>query len=155
MRVIRAADCKPIPWKNGGGETTEIAISPEGADLEAFDWRVGLARVARAGPFSSFPEVDRTLAILDGAGIHLTIAGRAPVKLTAASAPLTFPADLPTTASLVDGPVLDLDVMTRRGVAEHALDRFALTGSRELAVDSGTALLLCRSGAVEVGLGQG
>ena len=62
---------------------------------------------------------------------------------------------MPTTATLVDGPVLDLNVMTRRGVAEHAVDRIALSGSRELAVDGGTALLLCRSEAVEVALAQG
>ena len=36
-----------------------------------------------------------------------------------------------------------------------SVDRIALSGSRELAVDGGTALLLCRSEAVEVGLAQG
>ncbi len=114
-----------------------------------------MARVAVAGPFSSFPGVDRTLAILDGAGLRLAIAGRGPVELTAGSAPMSFPADLPTTASLADGPVLDLNVMTRRGVAGHAVDRIALSGSCELAVAGGTALLLCRSEAVEVALAQG
>ena len=144
-----------MPWKNGGGETTEIAVSPEGAGLATFDWRVSMARVTKAGPFSSFPGVDRTLTILDGAGIRLTIDGGASVELTAASAPLSFPADRPTTATLVEGPVLDLNVMTRRGVAAHTVDRIALSGSRELAVEGGTTLLLCRSEAVEVGLLQG
>ena len=155
MRVIRAHECVRMPWKNGGGETVEIAVSPEGAGLATFDWRVSMARVTQAGAFSSFPGVDRTLTILAGAGIRLTIDDGAPIELTAASAPLSFPADRPTTATLVEGPVLDLNVMTRRGVAEHAVDRIALSGSRELAVEGGTALLLCRSEAVEVALAQG
>jgi uncharacterized protein len=153
MRVIRAADCRRTSWKNGRGETTEIAASPPGAGLDEFHWRVSMARVARNGPFSSFEGVDRTLAILDGAGLRLDIAGRAPVELTAGSPPLSFPADLPATASLADGPVLDLNVMTRRGVVEHAVDRLALTGSRELRVDAAAGLVFCRSGSVEVAIG--
>ena len=31
MRVIRAGDCKRMPWKNGGGSTTELAVFPDGA----------------------------------------------------------------------------------------------------------------------------
>ena len=31
VRVIRAADCQPMRWKNGGGVTIEIAASPDGA----------------------------------------------------------------------------------------------------------------------------
>ena len=40
-------------------------------------------------------------------------------------------------------------------MAEHAVGRIALSGSRELAVEGGTVLLLCRSEAVEVALAQG
>jgi environmental stress-induced protein Ves len=155
VRLIRPADQRRMPWKNGGGETIEIAVMPEGAGLEDFDWRVSMARVTRAGPFSSFPGVDRTLAVLDGAGLRLAIAGRHPAELTAASPPCSFPADLPTTATLADGPVLDLNVMTRRGAVEHALDRLAVTAPRELRLDCGTALLLCRSGRLEVELADG
>jgi environmental stress-induced protein Ves len=154
LRVLRAGDYRRMPWKNGGGETMEIAVSPEGAGLDAFDWRVSMARVHRDGPFSAFPDVDRTLAILDGAGLRLAIAGRAPIELTAVSAPLPFPADLPTTAALADGPVLDLNVMTRRGVAQHAVDRLTIAGTKQLTIDGTTALLLCRSGSVEVEIGE-
>ena len=37
-----------------------------------------MAHVARNGPFSSFEGVDRTLSILDGAGLRLDIAGSVP-----------------------------------------------------------------------------
>ena len=153
MRVIRADEYCCMPWKNGGGETTEIAAHPGSAGLDGFDWRVSMARVARSGPFSSFDGCDRTLAILEGAGLRLTIAGRHPIELTTRSEPLSFPADLPTTATLADGPVLDLNVMTRRDVFEHALDRLTIVGDRSLSIDGSTALLLCRSGSIGVEIG--
>ena len=137
-------------WKNGGGETIEIAVAPEGAGLDDFDWRVSMARVARPGPFSTFPGVDRTLAVLDGAGLRLDVTGRHPVELTAASPPCSFPADLPATAALADGPVLDLNVMSQRGNVEHALDRLTVAIPRELRLDCATALLFCRAGHLEV-----
>jgi len=61
MKILRSADHKRMPWKNGGGETVEIAISPQGAGLADFDWRVSMATVASDGPFSVFPGIDRTL----------------------------------------------------------------------------------------------
>ena len=62
-------------WKNGGGVTREIVASPEGAPLDAFDWRVSLADVSADGPFSSFPGVDRTLTVVEGAGMDLMVGG--------------------------------------------------------------------------------
>jgi len=35
-RVIRAAECRSMPWKNGGGATTEICVRPPGAGLDDF-----------------------------------------------------------------------------------------------------------------------
>lgn len=123
MRILRAAGNRVMPWKNGGGTTTEIAVSPEGAGLEDFDWRISTARVETDGPFSLFPGVDRTLAILDAAGMVLAIEGREPVRLDAKAPPFFFPADLPTEASLTDGAITDLNVMTRRGRMTHSVER--------------------------------
>jgi environmental stress-induced protein Ves len=125
MRILRAENHRRMPWKNGGGVTTEIAVFPEGAGLDEFGWRISMAQVASDGPFSSFPGVDRTLAILEGEGIALDIEGRPPVTLTRSSQPLAFPADRPTSARLVAGPVVDFNVMTRRGRFEHCVERLA------------------------------
>ena len=73
MRIIRAADCRRMPWKNGRGETVEIAISPDGAGIDDFDWRLSMARVETDGPFSLFAGIDRTLAVLEGEGIFLNV----------------------------------------------------------------------------------
>ena len=152
-RIIRAADCRRMPWKNGGGETTEIAISPAGAGLDNFDWRVSMAKVETSGPFSSFAGIDRTLAILEGQGMVLEIDGREPSMLTAEAAPLSFPADVPTFAELTGGPITDLNVMTRRGRLTHSVSRLDIAGPMAFASAAGTVLLLCVSGNIQVKTG--
>ncbi|WP_064695576.1 HutD/Ves family protein [Rhizobium aegyptiacum] len=148
MRILRAGDYKRMPWKNGGGETVEIAVSPEDAALAGFDWRVSMATVATDGPFSIFPGIDRTLALLDGNGMALDIEGRAPVLLTTASDPLAFPADIPVTATLRDGAITDLNVMTRRDGLAHTLIRLDIDGGESVLLTSSTCLLLCHRGAL-------
>jgi environmental stress-induced protein Ves len=150
MRLIRSADYCRMPWKNGGGETTEIALAPPGAALDAFDWRISAARIASDGPFSLFPGIDRTLAILDGSGIRLALADRAPLDLTADSAPIAFPGDVTASAVLIAGPVTDLNVMTRRGRFAHAMNRHRIDAPTDLALDADIALLLCAAGSVQV-----
>ncbi|AIC30195.1 protein HutD (plasmid) [Rhizobium etli bv. mimosae str. IE4771] len=148
MKILRAADHKRMPWKNGGGETVEIAVSPDDAGLPGFDWRVSMATVAADGPFSIFPGIDRTLAILDGNGMVLDIEGRTPVLLTTASDPLAFPADIPVTAKLQDGAITDLNVMTRRDGIPHGLVRIEIAGCKTVPLTSSTCLLLCHRGTL-------
>ena len=112
-----------MPWKNGGGSTIEIAIAPAGASLDAFDWRISMAQVATDGPFSSFPGIDRTLAVIRGDGMELMIGDQRPVVLGCGTDPLSFPGDTPTTARLLAGEITDLNVMTRRGRFEHRVVR--------------------------------
>nr|WP_245413978.1 HutD family protein [Fulvimarina endophytica] len=116
-----------MAWKNGGGETIEIAVHPAGAGLDGFDWRISMARVESDGPFSAFPGVDRTLAILEGEGMELDIDGFGRHRLTPETAPFTFPADAATEASLLGGPITDLNVMARRGTAKHRVSRIDIS----------------------------
>lgn len=139
-----------MPWKNGGGETTEIAASPEGAGLDAFDWRVSMARVDGDGPFSLFPGIDRTLAILDGEGLRLTVEGRDPVELTQHNAPLTFPADAATRSSLLGGPVTDLNVMTRRSTTRHDLTIERFPAGAAIAATAPVTLMMPLDAPIEL-----
>ncbi|KAA1179629.1 HutD family protein [Rhizobium tropici] len=143
MTLLRRDSHRRMPWKNGGGETVEIAVSPDGAGLADFDWRVSMATVATDGPFSVFPGIDRTLSILDGEGMTLFIEGRAPERLTQASEPLPFAADTPTSATLIDGTITDLNVMTRRGSHAHKVTRNIVGDHMELQLAADTTLLLC------------
>jgi environmental stress-induced protein Ves len=147
MRILRADDHRRMPWKNGGGVTMEVAASPAGATLDDFDWRVSMARVERDGPFSAFPGVDRTLTLLSGEGLILSLEGRVPFGLTLDSEPFPFPADVPTQARLIAGPVTDLNVMTRRARLEHTVWRLAVPQTR-IASDADTLMLVCARGSV-------
>ncbi|OHV76889.1 HutD family protein [Rhizobium sp. LCM 4573] len=148
MQVLRAADHKRMPWKNGGGETVEIAVFPPGAGLDEFDWRISTATVAADGPFSSFAGVDRTLSILSGAGLMLSIEDRAPVTLDRNSPPCSFSADKPTSARLLGGAITDLNVMTRRGRYTHHVRRLEIPCGITPSPD--IRLVLCNQGKLRV-----
>lgn len=144
MRIIRAADCLVMPWKNGGGTTTEIAVSPDGASLSNFDWRISMAHVGQDGPFSSFPGIDRTLSVLTGSGITLAFGDGEHIRLGRSSAPYPFAADRAVDGMLVDGPIDDLNVMSRRGRWRHRVER--LSGSGSLSASEGLLVLVARKG---------
>ncbi|MFF1337522.1 HutD family protein [Streptomyces sp. NPDC058290] len=113
VRILRAGDRAAVAWKNGGGVTREIAAWPEDAGMADFGWRVSLAEVAADGPFSAFPGVDRTLTLAEGAGMDLAVAG-ARRLVDERYAPQDFPGDAPTACRLLDGPVVNFNVMYRR-----------------------------------------
>ncbi|MFI9583120.1 HutD family protein [Streptomyces sp. NPDC052236] len=138
MRVLRAADRTAVPWKNGGGVTREIAASPEGAPMDDFDWRISLAEVGADGPFSVFPGVDRTLTVVEGAGMDLMVGGEHHI-VDEQYWPHDFPGDLETDGHLLEGPVVNLNLMYRRSrtQAETAVVR----GTVRLLVPEGGAVL--------------
>jgi environmental stress-induced protein Ves len=142
LRLYRNSEHRRMAWKNGVGETAEIAVHPEGAGLQDFGWRVSMATVTQDGPFSVFPGVDRTLAVLSGAGMTLDIEGVGERRLTPETPPLAFPADAATTARLARGSITDLNVMTRRGAFLHALSHHETETPLPLPATSGQRLLL-------------
>lgn len=151
--VLKSSSYRLMPWKNGGGETVEIAVSPEGAALQDFDWRVSMATVATDGPFSSFPGIDRTLSILEGNGMALAVDGGDPLLLTTTSEPLAFSADVPVSATLADGAITDLNVMTRRDRFVHTVKRVHVASAFDLAVSGEVFLLLCHHGQLSLRAG--
>ena len=150
MRILKADEYRRMPWRNGHGETAEVAIRPTGATLDDFDWRVSMARIDGDGPFSIFPQIDRTLAVLRGNGLRLSVAGSAPVDLTRETEPLAFPGDVPADATLLGGTITDLNVMTRRERLKHSMQRLRIAGCFEVALHASLSLLLCAEATVRV-----
>jgi uncharacterized protein len=151
MHILRAENYRRMRWKNGGGETAEIAVSPDSAGLDDFDWRVSMATVEASGQFSMFADVDRTLSILEGEGILLSVEGRVPIGLTSRSDPLTFPADVATSAALIAGPITDLNVMTRRGRYDHKVDAHQVDSAAQIYPAGRQVLIFCNSASLLVG----
>ena len=150
MPILRAQGHKITPWKNGGGETREIAVSPEGAGLDGFDWRVSMARVARDGAFSIFPGIDRILCVLSGEGIELRVGDRPAAALTQAADPLAFPGDEPTFGRLLAGPIWDLNVMVRRGASVATVERRPIGAPLSLERTTSQRLVFCARGAARI-----
>ncbi|MEJ5081732.1 MULTISPECIES: HutD/Ves family protein [unclassified Ochrobactrum] len=149
MRILRSADHKRMPWKNGGGVTVEIAIYPENASVDNFDWRISTATVANDGPFSVFTGIDRTLSVLEGNGIVLDVEG-VETTLTRETAPFAFGADASSSARLIEGPITDLNVMTRRRNFAHQVERIVTNDSVIVEAESGTVLIFCAEGNFEL-----
>jgi environmental stress-induced protein Ves len=118
--VLSPADYRSMPWKNGGGHTTEIAVFPAGAGLATFIWRVSIAGVLQDGPFSAFPGIDRTLVLLAGEGMRLS-GDAVPIVVRTVFAPVAFSGDSPLHCSLLAGPVRDFNLMVRRGAARGSV----------------------------------
>ncbi|MFG3286418.1 HutD family protein [Streptomyces sp. NPDC048111] len=114
VTVLRAGVRRAVPWRNGGGVTRGVAAHPEGAGTADFAWRVSLADVGEDGPFSGFPGVERILTLVEGAGMDLTVAGRRRL-VDERFVPQHFPGDAPTDCHLLAGPVVNFNVMFRRG----------------------------------------
>lgn len=146
MRRITLDGARRRPWKNGGGETRELAVAPPGAGLDDFDWRISCAQVASGGPFSAFPGVDRSLLVLDGGGLRLDFADGQPLTLDVAAAPLQFAGERAVSAALLDGPVVDFNVMTRRARWQHGLQALTLHGRQVLRRSADVELLYCAAG---------
>jgi environmental stress-induced protein Ves len=144
--LIPFAGLEPAPWKNGGGSTTEIAIAPVGATLDKFDWRISLATISANGPFSVFPGVDRTLALVDGAGVVLDIGDEGRFVLSEDDPIVEFRGESAVAAALTLGPTTDFNVMTSRERCHHRLGRRVLSGASEFAPRGDVTILFLAEG---------
>jgi uncharacterized protein len=105
-------------WRNGGGVTCELLAVPPGEDWR---WRVSLAEIARDGPFSPFPGVQRWFAVVEGAGVELDFHG-AGMRCLRNHKPLLFDGAMAPFCRLLAGPTRDLNLMLRGG-AKGAMHR--------------------------------
>jgi len=122
MRVQRFGEHRAMPWANGLGTSFEVA-SDRNVD-GVWTWRVAIAPVVLDGPFSAMPGVDRALVVIEGNGMVLEVDGES-VKCMPGQV-VRFSGDSTTIARLVDGPAVDLGLMTVRG---------SVTGSMVVVVD--------------------
>jgi uncharacterized protein len=156
MVVHRANALVATRWKNDGGATREIAAYPLGSGFDDFTWRVSIADVETDGPFSRFEGIDRTIVLLDGAGMSLTFNDASEHVLKQAFVPFEFVGEAQVSARLIDGATQDFNLMIRRTVARGKLTVMREPGAFALARDV-RMVFVARGSAtlgLEVGLGQ-
>lgn len=144
--LIPFASLAPVPWKNGGGSTTEIAIEPPGSQFDDFEWRISLATITHDGPFSLFPGVDRTLALVEGPGLMLDIDDSRRFVLGDEDTVIEFPGEAAIIATLSGAPTIDFNVMTRRAICHHKFGQRKLAGSSSFAPRADRTVLFLAEG---------
>lgn len=125
MHIIRHADFKPMPWKNGGGATLEIAVQGE-----PYDWRLSLATIHQDGAFSAFPGYRRHTLLVSGAGFDLHFDSGPGRGMTLPFAQpgdgQIYPGGSPCHCRLRAGPCTDLNLIIREHfVADLTSSRLA------------------------------
>jgi len=112
IKIIPPEQFNKTPWKNGKGETTELAIS-DGGTLENFDWRISMAKVVEDGAFSYFTGYLRNLILIDGNGMDLQHDQSRIDRLERRLSFATFDGGCDTVSTLLAGPIIDINVITR------------------------------------------
>jgi environmental stress-induced protein Ves len=142
MEIIRYAELRPQPWRNGGGMTRDVASHPEIASAQdgAWDWRVSISEVSKAGDYSSFPGVERVLTVIDGELLVLSVDGKEqPLEKYR---PFRFSGEAPSSGTLPTGDVRNLDVMARTGAFKAFTSIVELSKKRPQPVLAGQLAVL-------------
>ncbi|HGN1707466.1 TPA: HutD family protein [Providencia rettgeri] len=108
-QILTMQDYRSMPWKNGQGSTLEVARS-HGEGLEDFDWRVSIADVKTAGPFSHFINRQRIIGVLEGDGLILHVDDKAPITLSP-KAFFAFHGESCVHAELINGAIRDFNII--------------------------------------------
>jgi len=124
VAVQRFAEHLQAPWPNGRGTSYEIASQTPGQP--GWTWRIAIAPVIEDCDFSHFENVHRQLLIISGGEMILDVGGQAVICRPGEVA--QFAGDVPTTAKLVDGPIVDLNLMTVRGEASGQMTHITKPG---------------------------
>jgi uncharacterized protein len=148
IRIQRFGEHWQMPWKNGLGITREVISQPASDGSGGFDWRISLATVGASGPFSIFAGIDRTIAVLQGGGMQLTVDGKQEPALLVESPPFAFSGDAEVQAICLGGETLDLNMMSHRGRFVHRMTKIDVSNVQTLSLPAETVAVVFRGEAV-------
>ena len=134
-----------MPWANGRGTSFEIASDRNEAG--EWSWRLAMAPVNEDGPFSRIECVNRSLAVVEGAGMLLSVDRK---KLQCLPMQVVqFRGDAITEAALTDGPILDINLMVRRKEADGEMAIVSEAG-----LLNGASIVVAVGGSAQVKSGE-
>tara|TARA_R110000744_G_scaffold78514_4_gene154628 strand:- start:9825 stop:10403 length:579 start_codon:yes stop_codon:yes gene_type:complete len=121
IEIIQPTEFKTVPWKNGKGETVEMAINL-GGSLDNFDWRLSMASVVEDGIFSNFTGYTRNLILIDGNGINLQHNDSKIDRLTNLLDVATFDGGHKTVGNLHSNEITDFNIIARTSTYNTKVD---------------------------------
>lgn len=152
MRRLGPPDYRVMPWKNGGGTTTELHVSHD--KPERFGWRASIATVAADGPFSLFPGYDRHILCIEGRGFILAGGPFGDLVVGADFQPRSFSGDWQITGRLIDGTSRDFNLIADRQRFGSSLDCLGFDGDHVIAAREAHGLVFVLQGSCRFDAGQ-
>lgn len=145
MRLIRPPDWVNMPWKNGGGTTSEIAIAQDG---DAILWRLSTALVERDGPYSRFPDLMRISTAVEGNGTTLRDPASGEVVDIPPLSPTLLDGNIPWEARLTKGSIRHCNLVFDANRIRATARLLHVTG--QIDQDLENSILFCISGKVSI-----
>ena len=139
LSILSPETFKTIPWKNGLGHTTELAIS-DGGTLDNFNWRLSIASVVNDGDFSNFVGYQRNLVLIEGEGLILDHRNGDVDNLTKLLDIAHFDGGYKTNGKLVNGGIKDFNIMTKQQSFTAQVDTY--TNSTNVALTANNNVLI-------------
>ncbi|KAI9003697.1 hypothetical protein BC832DRAFT_87777 [Gaertneriomyces semiglobifer] len=137
LQVLTEKNYVRMPWKNGLGETHQMAIYPNSANFETDDfvWRLALSEIRDSCSFSVFPGYDNALLLLPDestttrsrrnsvtAPVALHHNDEATPKPLRPLIPYTYRGEWPTTCRIRTGPIRHLALIANREKAHVTMN---------------------------------
>lgn len=123
ISILSPDNFNTIPWKNGKGETIELAIN-DGGTLDDFTWRLSMASVVEDGVFSDFSGYQRNLILIEGNGISLQHDDNKIDKLHNLLEIANFDGGCRTVGNLHAGAITDFNVISHKEKCDVSVDTF-------------------------------
>jgi len=124
ISVFSPENFKTIPWKNGKGETIELAIN-DGGTLDDFIWRLSMATVVEDGVFSDFSGYQRNLVLIEGNGISLQHDHNKIDKLCNLLEVANFDGACSTVGNLHAGAITDFNIITHQEKCRVSVETYS------------------------------
>ena len=153
LTILSPETFKTIPWKNGLGHTTELAIN-SGGNLDNFNWRLSIASVVNDGDFSNFSGYQRNLVLIEGEGLILDHRNGDIDELTNLLDIAHFDGGSKTHGSLVNGGIKDFNIMTNENSFTAEVNCYVKQHSAHIA-SLGNKLIFAYSLTNEMNIGHG
>ena len=133
IKTISPHQFTTIPWKNGKGQTTELAISENGS-INDFNWRLSIANVVEDGAFSDFSGYERHLILLEGEGIELNHDNQHVDLLDRLLSVSNFNGTSKTIGRLINGVIKDFNLMVKD--EKYRVEVFTSIKQKEIKIDT-------------------
>jgi uncharacterized protein len=141
------------PWKNGRGQTAQIAIEKTDStrEEELFLWRLSTAPITQDGPFSEFPGCERLLYLVDGQELSLHFPLEQKTLRVLPGQVASFSGESQVIAKIPNGAVTDLGLIySRQSVTARMNEIKVKKLPKSFVLNSPSAILYLAAGSLTI-----